>query len=411
MKLSLFIAKRYLFSKKSHQVINIISGVAVAGVALATMAMVCTLSVFNGFSGIVEKQFTAFDPQLKITPANGKSLDVTDVRVVDVMKLPQVSVAAQSVEDKAMVQYGGRQVMVTLKGVEENFNELTEIEQVLIGKGSFILSDSVTDYAIPGGGVSSSLNSGIYHVKPYEIYAPKRGKKVNLTNPTSNFNKGVLHSSGLIFATNSSKYDNSYILAPIGFVRNIFDRDDNEASSVELLLKDGADVGRTKETIRKMLGAEYVVQDRFEQQADIFKIMKIEKYISYIFLTFILLVACFNIIGALSMLIIDKRKDVDTLRSLGADNRLTINIFVLEGIIISALGALVGIMIGVIVCLAQQYFGLLSLGDGNFIVESYPVRVELADILAVFVTVAAVGVVTVAIPVRMLAKRLLGNLR
>lgn len=411
MNLSLYIAKRYLFSKKSHQVINIISGVAVAGVTLATAAMVCTLSVFNGFQELVEKQFTTFDPQLKITAAKGKNIDAADKRIAHVRALPYVDVSTLCVEDKAMVQYNGRQVMVTLKGVEDNFAQLTDINEALIGGGSFILKDSITDYAVLGAGLVSSLNCGINFVYPLEIYTPKRGKKINITNPATNFNKGLLHSPGVIFAVQQSKYDENYVLTSIGFARKIFGRIDDEATSLEIRLIDGADSENVKDEIADILGDDFVVKDRYEQQEDIFRIMKIEKFISYIFLTFILLVACFNIIGSLSMLILDKEQDVETLRNLGADNKLITNIFVFEGLLISSLGALSGTLIGVILCLAQQYFGLLGLGDGNFVVNSYPVKVETADIAIVFATVITIGFFAVGIPVKVLIRGLLKRIK
>lgn len=408
MNLSLYIAKRYLFSKKSHQVINIISGVAVAGVALATMAMVCTLSVFNGFKGVVEKQFTTFDPQLKISASQGKYFDASDKRIAAVTSLPQVSIATQSIEDKAMVQYEGRQAMITLKGVEKSFEQLTDINRALIGNGSFILSDSTTSYAICGAGLISTLNCGIYHTQPLEVYAPRRGRKVSLTNPASNFSKGTLHSSGVIFAVQQPKYDSNYLLTSIDFAREIFGRNGKEVSSVELLLHPGSNEASVKKEIETILGAEYVVHDRYQQQEDIFKIMKIEKFISYIFLSFILLIACFNIIGSLSMLVIEKRRDVDTLRSMGAEDSLITNIFIIEGAMISALGAVIGIVAGILLCLVQQHFGILGMGGSNsFVVDSYPVDIVYSDVLMVFATVLVVGLVAVGIPTKFLTKRLL----
>ena len=410
MNLPLYIAKRYLFSKKSHQVINIISGVAVAGVALATMAMVCTLSVFNGFQGIVEKQFTAFDPQLKITATKGKCFDASEPGLAAVASLPQVNIVTRCIEDKAMVQYDGRQAMVTLKGVEDNFEQLTDIDKALIGNGSFILGDSTASYAICGGGLVSALNCGIYHTRPLEIYAPRRGRKVSLTNPASNFAKGHLHSSGVIFAVQQPKYDNNYLLTSIDFAREIFGRGENEASSIEISLHAGCDEAATIKEIEALLGEDFVVKDRYRQQEDIFKIMKIEKFISYIFLSFILLIACFNIIGSLSMLVIEKKRDVSTLRSMGADNRLITNIFVAEGAMISIFGAAIGIAAGVLLCLLQEHFGLLTMGgEGNFVVDSYPVAIQWSDVLATFATVIVVGLVAVGLPTRLLTRRVLSE--
>ena len=406
MNLALYIAKRYLFSRQRHQVINIISGVAVAGVALATAAMICTLSVFNGFQDIVAGQFTAMDPDIKVVPAKGKSFDISTQAVDSVKSLPQLDVVSFSVEDKAMIQYAGRQVMVTLKGVEDNFLELTDLEKSLYGRGKPIFKDSLNHYAILGGELMYSLNCGIYFTSPLEVYAPNRGDKINLTMPARNFKKGELHSPGLVFAVNQPVYDANYVLTSVDFARKMFRRDADEATAMEIKLKSSADAGRVKNTVQDILGEEFVVMDRYEQQRDIYKVMQVEKLISYVFLTFILLVACFNIIGSLSMLIIEKRDNMNTLRSFGASNKIISDIFVFEGVIVSFVGAVVGILFGLLLCLAQQYLGLISTGGtGEYIMDSYPVKVVGGDVLAVFVTVLVTGIVAVWFPVRMLTKR------
>ena len=406
MNLSLYIAKRYLFSKQRHQVINIISAVAVAGVALATAAMICTLSVFNGFRNVVADQFTALDPDIKVVPAVGKSFSSATAEFDSVRSLPQLAVVSFSVEDKVMAQYNGRQVMATLKGVEDNFVELTDIENALYGKGNPVLQDNLNSYAILGGELMHSLNCGIYFASPLEIYAPNRGEKVNLTLPARNFKKGVLHSSGLVFAVNQPVYDAGYILTSVDFARKMFRRAADEATAMEIKVKDGADVAKVKSEIEHILGGDFVVLDRYEQQRDVYKVMQVEKLISYVFLTFILLVACFNIIGSLSMLIIEKRDNMNTLRSFGADNKIISNIFVFEGVIVSFVGAVVGILLGLVLCLAQQEFGLISTGgSGDFIMDSYPVRVMWSDVLVVFTTVLVTGVVAVWLPVKILTKR------
>lgn len=406
MNLSLYIAKRYLFSKQRHQVINIISGVAVAGVALATAAMICTLSVFNGFQSVVEGQFTALDPDIKVVPAVGKSFNTTTLAVDSVRSMPQLAVVSFSVEDKAMAQYNGRQVMITLKGLDHNFLELTDLANSLYGRGKPLLQDRLNSYAILGAELMHSLNCGIYFTAPLEVYAPNRGEKVNLTIPARNFKKGILHSSGLVFAVNQPLYDANYVLTSVDFARKIFRRDDNEATAMEIRVKDGVDVAKVKCDIENILGGGFVVLDRYEQQRDVYKVMQIEKFISYVFLTFILLVACFNIIGSLSMLIIEKRDNMNTLRSFGADNKTISNIFVFEGVIVSFVGAVVGILFGLLLCLVQQELGLISTGgSGDFIMDSYPVRVVWSDVAMVFVTVLVTGAVAVWLPVRLLTKK------
>ena len=409
MNFPFYIARRYLFSKKSHNAINVISGVSVCGVALATLAMVCTLSVFNGFRDLVATMFTAFDPELKITSVNGKVFDSEDERIQSIRQWPEIEVFSCSLEDNAMVQYKGRQAMVVIKGIEDNFSQLTAIDNILYGRGDFVLHDEVVDYAIPGIELVSVLGTGIRFLNPLEVYAPKRGTKINVANPTTSFQTDYLHSSGLVFAVNQQKYDASYILTSLSFARNLFQYN-TEVSSIELKLLPNASLSQVKGKVQDLLGKDFKVQDRYEQQLDTYRIMEVEKLISYIFLTFILLIACFNVIGSLSMLIIDKRKDVETLRSLGADNKLVYRIFLFEGCLISFMGALIGVVLGLALCLIQQEFGILSLGSGDmagsFVVDAYPVSVQLGDVFLVLITVLLVSFLSVQYPVRYLFKKL-----
>ena len=402
MNFPFYIARRYLFSKKSHNAINVISAISVCGVALATLALVCTLSVFNGFQDLVASFFTAFDPELKITAVRGKVFDGQDPRVLALKQMPEVAVYSESLEDNAMVQYQGRQAMAVIKGVEDNFDRLTPIDSILFGRGSLTLHDEVADYAIPGIQLLSALGSGIRFLDPLEIYAPKRGAKVNVANPSTAFVSGNLFSSGLVFAVNQEKYDASYILTSLAFARRLFQYD-TEVSSVNLRLKPDADIDAVKRKLQDRLGEEFRVQDRYEQQADTYRIMRVEKLISYLFLTFILVIACFNVIGSLSMLIIDKREDVVTLRNLGADDNQIVRIFLFEGRMISFFGAFIGVVSGLLLCWIQQTFGLIRLGSsGSFVVDAYPVSVEAMDVIIVFVTVLLVGFLSVWYPVRYL---------
>lgn len=408
MNLSLYIARRYLLSKKSHNAINIISGVSVCGVALATLALVCTLSVFNGFQELVAGLFTAFDPELKITATESKTFDSRDSLIAGIRELPEVEVSTLSIEENAMVQYKGRQAVVTIKGVEENFNQLTEIDSILYGYGNFVLHDEIVDFGIPGIQLTSTLGTGLRPIDPIEVYAPKRGQQVNLANPTGSFEQAYLFSPGVVFAVNQEKYDATYVLTSLDFARRLFDYD-TEATSLELKLKKGTDTGQIQKRIQKELGPAFRVQNRYEQQADVFRIMEIEKLISYLFLSFILLVACFNIIGSLSMLIIDKREDVRTLRNLGADNRLIVRIFFTEGCLISFAGAFLGIVAGIGLCLLQKHYGLIALGSqGGFVVDAYPVSVQTSDVVLIFFTVLTMGCLSVWYPVKYLSKKLVG---
>lgn len=408
MKIESFIARRYLFSKKSHNAINIISGISVVGVAVATMALVCTLSVFNGFQDLVSSLFTAFDPQLRVTLAEGKNLSADDAALQQLQKSPLVEIYTPVLEDQALIVVNNSQVVVNIKGVADNFQQQADIDGILYGEGHFCLHADVLEYGILGIRLAANLGLPASFPDPLPVYAPRKGERVNLNNPMSSFNKGELQSPGVVFMVKQGKYDDHYILTSLKFAQRLFEQN-GRISGVELRLKDGVSLPKAKKEIKKILGKRFLVQDRYEQQEDVFRIMKIEKLISYLFLTFILLVACFNIIGSLSMLMIDKQQDVKTLRSMGASDSMICRIFMLEGRFISLSGAIIGIILGLALCWAQQTFGLISMGnaEGSFIVDSYPVSVEAADVLLIFITVLVVGWMAIWFPVRYLSRNLL----
>lgn len=408
MNFPFYIARRYLFSKKSTNAINVISGISVVGVAVASMALVVTLSVFNGFHDMVASFFTQLDPQLKITPAKGKTAASNDSTLMRIRQLDEVAVATDVLEDQALAVYGDRQQMVTIKGVDDNYDKLTHIRQILEGDGDYALHAADMNYGILGLGVAYQLGIGYTYREPLKIYAPRREGQINMANLQDGFVEDELYSPGVLFSIKQGKYDKRYIITAIQFTRHLFDRD-GELTSLELRLKPGSNFEHVKAKIQEMAGTRFVVRDRYEQQEDTFRIMKVEKLMAYIFLTFILVIACFNIIGSLSMLMIDKRNDVVTLRNLGASDRQIIRIFLFEGRMISAIGAVIGIAIGLLLCLLQQQFGLIGLGstEGSFVVDAYPVSVHPWDIVVVFFTVLAVGFISVWYPVHYFAKRLL----
>lgn len=408
MNFPFFIARRYLFSKKSTHAINIISGISMVGVAVATMALVVTLSVFNGFHDLVASLLTAFDPQLKIVPAEGKSVPADDPVLTEIRRMPQVDVATECVEDQAMAVYGGRQAMVKVKGVDDNFSELSHINEILFGDGSFSLHAANLQYGVVGIRLADKLGMTAAWPGFMKIYAPKREGQLDMMNPTEGFVEDSLISPGVVFSVRQARYDRDYVVTSIAFARNLFGRQ-GMVSQLELRLKPGSDLDAVKAEMQRVAGKKYRVLDRMEQQADTFRIMKIEKFIAYIFLTFILAVACFNIIGSLSMLIIDKKKDVVTLRNMGADDKQITRIFLFEGRMISAIGAVAGILLGLLLCWIQQTYGVVALGQssGSFVVDAYPVSVHPEDIVIVFLTVLAVGFMSVWYPVRYFAKRLL----
>lgn len=408
MNYRLFIAHRYLFSRKSHHAINIISGISVAGVAIATMAMVCTLSVFNGFRDLVAGLFTAFDPQLRVTLTQGTTVSQDDETLDKLRRSPLVKVYTPVMEGQALVVQNGRQHVVTIMGVDDNFAQQASITNILYGSGSFCLHADVLEYGIPGIRLASRMGLTADFPDPLQVYAPKRGERVNMAQPLSSFNHDELQSAGVVFNVQQSRYDENYILTSLGFAQRLLDQR-GRVSAVELRLRDGVSVSKAKQQLRTLLGSRFKVEDRYEQQADVFRIMRIEKLISYVFLTFILLIACFNIIGSLSMLMIDKRQDVRTLRSLGATDGQICSVFLIEGRMISLAGALAGLLLGLLLCWLQQRYGLISMGGsaGSFIVEAYPVSVHVGDLLLILLTVVVVGWAAVWWPVRYLSRRLL----
>jgi lipoprotein-releasing system permease protein len=407
MNFPFYIARRYLFSKKSHHAINVISLIAVVGVAVTTMALICVLSVFNGFQDLVASCFTNFDPQLKVMPAQGKTFSATDPAVARIRKDGDVEVACGVLEDKALARYGQRQAMITLMGVEDNFDRCTDIDRILYGNGRFALHADVLQYGIPGIRLAMFFNMGTGFQDPLEIYTPRAGAEVNMMDPTSSFNNDELNSAGVVFSVNQKKYDQNYVICSLQFAQSMFEKR-GQLSALELKLRPGADAGTVKKRLQNLAGEKFRIADRYEQQEDVFRIMKTEKYMAFLFLTFILLTACFNIVGSLSMLIIDKKKDVRTLRDLGATDVTIERIFLFEGRLISVFGAVIGLAVGLLLCWLQQRYGLLRLGDssGTFIVDAYPVSVRIADVIIIFFTVLVVSFVTSWYPVRYLSRKL-----
>ena len=402
LSFSLRIARRYLFSPKSHNAINIISGISATGVAVGTMALVIVLSVFNGFEALIGDMFSAFDPDLKITAVQGKTFDAGSARFDEIRKMPEVAVFTEVIEENALLRFGDKQMPATIKGVTDNFRELTQIDSIIYD-GEFVLFDGAFERAVPGVGVAAKLGMGAHFVDPLYIFAPNRSTKINLLRPETSVNQAGTFLSG-IFAVNQLQYDDQYVLVSIGLARELFEYDSTTVSAIELKVKPGSDIAKVQKEIISKTGDSFFVKDRYEQQESFFRIMKIEKWITFLILSFILLIASFNIIGSLSMLIIDKKDDIQTLKHLGADNGLIKSIFLFEGWMISAVGALAGLVIGTVICLIQQYFGLVKMGSG-YVVDAYPVVLQLTDTVLVFITVLVMGLLAAWYPVHYINKK------
>lgn len=379
--------------------------ISVCGIAIATMAMVCTLSIFNGFTKLVSDSFSIMDPDLQIIPAKGKVFDASSAIFQKIKKLPEVAVVSETVEDNALVKYGERQDPVLIKGVSDQFKEMVDTKR-LVTSGEFSLREGDVDFCVAGIGVAINLGLRTDNITPIEIYSPKRDVKIQLANPANAFTTAYTYPAG-VFTLNQAKYDDQIILVSLDLARELF-RYNNEVTSLDIKLKENVSANDAESKIQKQLGDNFIVKNRFEQQADSFRMVNIEKWVTFLILSFILIIAVFNVVSSLSMLILDKSADIDILRNMGAENNLITRIFKIEGWLISMSGAIAGIVIGLVLCLIQQHFGILKLGQtpGAFIVDSYPVEVIFTDILFVFITVSIIGGLIVLYPVNNLKKRL-----
>jgi len=402
MNLSLFIAKRYLFSKKSYNAINIISLVSVCGVTLVTAALVVILSVFNGLEEVVVSLYNAFEPDIRIMPAEGKTIDTNTFPKDAVIKIPGVVNYCEIIEENALLKYKDKQYIARIKGVDSSFIKMTGVD-TMMRRGKLLLEEGDNNFAVMGLGVEYYLSANINdYLNPIEVYVPKRGKKGSL-NPAEAFNIRSIFPSG-VFSI-QMEYDQKYVLVPKRFAANLLDYT-NQVSSIELSLKPSTNKNTAKDELKKLLGKSFTVKDRFEQHELFYKILKSEKWAVYLILTFILMIAIFNITGSLMMLILDKKKDIGILRNMGAETSLLRKIFINEGMMISMSGALMGLLLGFIICGLQQYFGLVKLeGSGSFVVDAYPVKMQAMDFIYIFLTVFAIGLLASWLPVSKVLKK------
>jgi len=403
LNLPFFIARRYLFAKKSRNVINIISGISLVGVTVGTMALIVVLSVFNGFDNLVRSLFNAFDPDIRITLTEGKTFPADDPRLEKIREHPGVLYAADVLEENALLKYGEKQYIATVKGVSDEFLKMSGIDSMIID-GKFILWDRNMPCAVIGQGIGIYLSVGLNFITPIQVYVPRRTGNISL-NPEQAFNRNYIFPSG-IFAIQQD-FDSRYIIVPIEFIRNLLEYE-NEITSLELKLNPAFSETAVQNELAALAGEKYKVQNRFQQQELLYRIMRSEKWAIFMILAFILLVASFNIIGSLTMLILDKKKDIAILQSLGTEMSRIRKIFFIEGWLISAGGATVGLILGGIICWIQQTFGLIRLkGSGSFVVDTYPVDMLWTDFVFVFFTVLLIGFFAAWYPVRYITRRYL----
>lgn len=405
MKLAFYIARRYLISKKSVNVINIISGVSIAGVCTGTLALVIVLSVMNGISQILSTNFSSFDPDLKIAPVEGKSFLTKDSDFEAIKQMPEVASFTQTIEENALLFYNGREYPATVKGVPDNYDQVIGLDSTFITEGNFILNNPPHRFAVIGQGIAWYLSAGVTFAEPIKFYAPKKGKTSGL-NLNNAFTQDYLFASGIYSI--HQEIDSKYILVPFDFASDLFQMNDR-VSSVELQLQKNADIKDVQKKIGKMLGKDFEVKDQYEQHESIFKVMKSEKWYIILILGFILVIASFNLLSSLSMLIIDKKHDVAILQSMGAETKLIKRIFMIEGWLISIIGAVAGIVLGIIIVWLQNQFELLKLpgDDGTYIMSAYPVQIQIPDLFIVFALVAGIGFLASWYPVRYISGKYL----
>ena len=405
MSLPLRIAWRYLMSKKGHQAVNVISIVAVCGIVVATAALICVLSVFNGFRGLIMGKLAMLDPEVAITATMGKTINNADSIIDAVSGIPGVERAVPVIEDQALAMYAQLQMPVRLKGVPDDYNTMNQIDSVIVD-GQWKLRDQVSRYAVAGAGPAVRLCVRPDFIGMVRLYAPQRQGHVNIANPMGAFRQDSLFVSG-IFQLQQNNYDADLIYVPLDMARDLFDYE-TEATQVEVKLAAGANEQQAMRAITQALGDGYLVKNRLMQQSEAYRLVNIEKWMAFLLLAFILIIATFNVISTLSLLIIEKDDSIATLRALGANDRQISRIFVLQEWLITLVGAITGVVIGLILCLCQQRFGWLHLsGDpANMIIDAYPVEVQWTDVLVTLALVAAVGLLTSMVTALIMRRRL-----
>jgi lipoprotein-releasing system permease protein len=401
MRLPLFIAKRYLISKKSHNLINIISFISTAGIVVGTMALIIVLSVFNGFEGVIKSLYHSFNPDLLITAKQGKTFHFNDFPSDKLKQIKGVYQLVQVVEEDALLKYRDKQYIGKIKGVSKNYTVAAKPDSMLIN-GKFILQEGKTNFAVTGAGVTWFLGINLRDIKQLlSVYVPKRGNASSFSMESA-FNNRVIHPAGMFSI--QQEIDDQYVFVPLRFARSLMDYTD-EVTSIEIYLN-AEDAGELKSTIQQTVGNSYYVKDRNEQNATLFKVMESEKMAIFLILIFILILASFNMIGSVSVLIVEKKKDIAVLKSMGADKKLVSRIFFAEGLMISFTGTVTGLILGYIILFLQQRYGLISLGGGNgaFIIDAYPVQMKWTDFVVVFFTVQIIGMLASWYPVRYLLR-------
>ncbi|MDO4190799.1 MAG: FtsX-like permease family protein [Bacteroidales bacterium] len=400
-KLISFVAWRYLFSHKRRSAINLITAISAMGVMVATMALVCVMSVLNGFEQMVEDAYCVFDPQLKIVPQNGETLQLDNASLQKALQQNNIKSYATTLQQQGLIMYDGLQMPVNVMGADNHFTNVVTLDSIMLGGAWKIYNDD--SYAVVSAGITNHLAIISDYTNALELYVPKRGAKVNVARPDNAFRKGYIYVTGN-FAVRQERFDENTIIIPLQYMQELYGRDSLTVSAVWIKLNDENSLKRVQREISRTLDDSMEVLNQQQQQKDYYRIMKIEKWITFLILAFILLIAVCNIIGSLSMLMIDKQKDIETLSNLGADRTLISHIFMVEGWMISAVGAVIGTLLGLALSIAQQHFGFIKMSTDVF-APSYPVCIKIGDIVLVFITVLTLGALAAYYPAHYLKRK------
>ena len=399
MKLPLFIANRYLLAKKSHNLINIITWISILGISVGAFALIVVLSAFNGLEQVISTMNNRLAPDLQIAPTKGKTIDLATFPLSQLQDIQGVEHVIPTITEDALFRANDKQHIGQVKGVGVEYQEIERMSEVVFGDADLMLSDGDHDFAVPGAGVAWYLGINAYN--PYamvRVYVPKRGN-ASMMSLENSFNSDVLTVRS-VFSTEQEQ-DEQLVLVPFDWLSELLEYE-QKANNVELFLAPNADINKVKRETKAVIGEDFTVKNQQEQQETLYKIMRSEKWAVYVILTFILILATFNVVGSLSMLMIDKRKDTEILKAMGADNRLIYKIFMNEGLLISVAGGIIGLLLGIILVLLQQHFGFVKFGSGggNYVVDAYPVLLKLKDVLLIFATILAVGCTSAFLTVR-----------
>lgn len=391
------VAFRYLFSRKSHNTINLITIVSMCGVAIGAMALICVLSVINGFEKVVQESFNNFDPDLRIKAKEGRFFSSDDTKIKDICSWEEVKESCRLLEVDALLQYRDKQMPAKVIGVDDTFSDIANLDSI-IWDGDANFKYHTVPVGIMGIGLANKLECGVGYTDGITLYAPKRHAKINMSRPDASFSKYVFYTCG-IFYIGQSKYDDNVAIIPIEYIRDVYDFDKTTVTAINLKLNNAADAQKTEKLIEAYIGDKYYVDNRYEQQEDFYKIFKIEKWTAFLILLFIFIIATFNVIGSMSMLMINKKEDILLFKNLGASKKLLEKLFIFEGWMISVIGAVSGLSIGIAVCLIQEKWGIIKIGTG-YIVDTYPVALQITDVIIVFISVLLIGIFAAIYPVK-----------